>query len=154
MRKIEVVLILLALTGIILKFYSIEGGALLTAVSFISLFVLYFVGAFILLNGIPANKIFKSSTYSTIGWRKMLWSVLSGIVLAYAVLGILFSILSWYGAGVVLMNATVLLLPVLIISLVFAVQGSKLNQNILLRSAVVLIIAVYELTMLLKLYPY
>jgi hypothetical protein len=144
MRRIEGVLIVLALISAALKLYSIEGGAILTVISFLSLSLLYFWGGFIILNETPLNKIFKASTYSNLGWRKILWSILSGIVLAYSVLGILFPILSWYGASIILINSFIMILPVFSISLIYALRGSKLNKSILLRSATVVIISIFE----------
>ena len=110
MKKIEWVLISLAVAGIILRIFAVDGSLLLMAFSMTLLSLVYLVLGFALLNHIRLRDIFKKNAYQHTNAASILWAVFGGIASWLAVLGILFSIAKWEGGPMILTVALALLI--------------------------------------------
>jgi len=145
MRKIEIAIVLLILPAVFMKSLHIEGMAALTVILFLVLSLLYLLFGFMVLNNIPMRGIFKASAYAGLGWRRIAWSVIAGIILSLSVIALLFPVMNWEGVFTVVVSAGLLLLPVFIISFICCLRGSKRDRNILVRVTFMLIIAIIAL---------
>jgi len=145
MRKIEIVTVILILIAIFLMTFKIEGALALTVILFFFLSLIYFFAGSILLNGISFRDIFRSVTYSDLGGRRLVWSILSGIVLSLSVLGLVFPVMKWEGAHTIIISVGILLFPVWIISLIYTIRNSKLSRNIFLRATIILFLFIVAL---------
>ena len=143
MKKTEIVIVVISVIAIVLRLFSIEGGALLSTLSFgiLSLFYLFF--GFLLFNNIPIKSVFKKNVYSNLSWKRLLWSVSVGVSLSVAVIGILFALNRWAGASVMLRSGIILLLGVCATSLIrYIPKPSKYHAGILIRSGVLIIASI------------
>lgn len=102
MRILEYIFISIAVLGILLFAFLFPMGNTLLVLGFSLLIVFYMYGGFALFNTIPAKQLFKKQSYQTIGLVKIIGGLLFGMTLSTTLCGILFKILSWPGANVLL----------------------------------------------------
>lgn len=102
MKKTEIILVIIALIGFGLYLIPIEGGTIIVTVSLILLSLMYFIFGFAFLNGIKLKKIFKKESYKGISVLSIILAIVMGMTLSTAVIGVLFGLLSWLGAGIML----------------------------------------------------
>ena len=108
MKKLEIILGLIALIGILLKLLLIPGGGILLTLSLSMLAMCYYL-SFAFLNGIPLIEIFKKKSYENITPLKMIGVVGFGFALSAIAIGILFSLQFWPGARIQLQSGFVCL---------------------------------------------
>lgn len=102
--KTEKILAVIVVIGLILKFFHIPGGNILTILSMMVISFFYFPLGFYFLSD-------KKIDNRTVGF-----SVLSGFLLSTLVMGCLFKLMSWTGAMVVLSVGIISCLPIAFIA--------------------------------------
>lgn len=143
MKKTEIVIVTISIIAIVLRLFSIEGGVLLSTLSFgiLSLFYLFF--GFLLFNNIPIKGVFKKNVYSNLNWKRLLWSVSIGVSLSVAAIGVLFALNRWAGASIMLKLGIALLLGGGATSLIrYIPKPSKYHAGILIRLGVLVIVSI------------
>jgi len=118
MRKLEIILSILALIGIILQLSGIPGGAILLILSLTILAVLYYPFGFIVLNNIRVRKIFSAGSYRGLSALRILGTIGIGMALSTVCLGIVFKLETYPGAGYIqiigLVSLIILAVPAVI----------------------------------------
>jgi hypothetical protein len=143
MKKTETILILISLVAIILRLFSIEGGVMLSTFSFgiLSLFYLFF--GFLIFNNIPIKSVFRKNAYGDLNWKRLLWSVVTGIFLFIAIIGFLFKLNKWEGASMMLIIGIITLLPIVAISLIrYIPKPSMFHSGVFIRSGIVTVASI------------
>lgn len=102
--KTETILATCMLVGLILKGSNIPGGNIVTIVAITFMAIVYF----------PFGFYFFSDRY--LNNQNILLSIVSGMFLSVAVIGILFHLMNWPGANTMLIIGLVSIFPVLVIS--------------------------------------
>jgi putative Mn2+ efflux pump MntP len=143
MKKIEFILIIGAIVGLLLALFNIPLDSLIVSVFFITLGCLYFYLGFALLNNIPLRKIFKADSYKGLGIWRILIAIGTGLALSMLTIGFMCSILSYPMAKTFLAVGIVLTAIIIILAMIKNAKGKdQFYRNIILRSFVFLIIAV------------
>jgi len=143
MKKLEMILIIGAIIGILMALFNIPLDSLIVSVFFITLSSLYFYLGFALLNNIPLRKIFKADSYKGIGPWKILIAIGTGLTLSILTIGFMFSVLKYPMAMTFLVVGIVLAAIIIILAMIKNVQEKdQFYRNIILRSIAFLIIAV------------
>jgi uncharacterized membrane protein len=143
MKKLEMILILGAIIGLLLMLFNTPLDSLIASVFFITLSCLYYILGFALFNNIPARKIFKADSYKGIGTWRILIAIGTGIALSILTIGFMFTILNYPVAKTLLVVGIVLGAIIIILALIKnAQEKNQFYRNITLRSLVFLIIAV------------
>lgn len=119
MKKIELILGVIAIIGIVLKLFHIPGGAALTILSLLTLSVFYYVFSFALFNGIRLRDIFKKEAYKETNVRRIIGAILTGFDISTIIIGGLFKLQAWPGADVELLTGLVIAVIILIIAAIF-----------------------------------
>ncbi|MFD2602203.1 GldL-related protein [Flavobacterium suzhouense] len=137
MKITERILLLFAVIGIILSLIPIPGGNMLTILALGLLSVLYFYFGFAFFNGIRARDMFKKSSYAGIKGIRIPGAIFTGMLSSVAVIGILFKVMMWPGASVMLLVGIV---PFFVLTLITIVKyfGNKdeYYKRIFLRTIV------------------
>lgn len=121
MKLTEKILGLLALIGIILIIATIPGGNTLTILGLGILSMIYCYFGFAFFNGIRARDIFKKSSYAGIKALRIIGAIAAGFALSTIVVGILFKIMMWPGASIMLLTG---FMPLLILTLIAVIKYS------------------------------
>ncbi len=103
MRKLEIILTILPLIGILFRILHLPGADILVLIPFTLLAFIYFYFGFALFNGIRFREVFKKSTYSKIEELNIPFGAAAGVALSIGVLGISFKLVSLPGALILLM---------------------------------------------------
>jgi len=143
MKKLEMILIIGAIIGLLLVVLEIPLDSLIVSVFFITLSCLYFCLGFALFNNIALRKIFEADSYKGIGTWRILIAIGAGLALSILTIGFMFAILSYPLAKTLLVVGIVL--AAIIITLALIINAQEKNQfysNIILRSSAFVIIAV------------
>ncbi len=132
----------MALIGVLIKLAGLTGGLPLIALSLICLSVHYLLCGFFLFNDIRLRDCFKRSSYKEITALKIIGSLVSAVVLSVLIAGILYRLLYTDGNMMILIF-TLSLNVVFTLSLAFTVSIRHIAfyKNILIRSAILLIIS-------------
>lgn len=125
MKRTEQILVLFSLIGIVLCIVNLPGEAFITTTSLLALGVVYFYFGFALFNEIPISGIFKKVSYS-MGVKRILIAIASGITLSIAAIAILFKVERLPGADFLSIISLFLLL---IISVLLLFKKSPDNSN-------------------------
>src|SRR4051812_16939260 len=104
MKLTERILISLTVLGVLLKLLLIPGASIIFLISIVLLWGLYFVFGFALFNNIRLRNIFKGKSYAHTNALRITGAACTGIVLSMLLNGILFKILHWPGAQVMLLS--------------------------------------------------
>lgn len=143
MKKLEIILIIGAIIGLLMTVLSIPLHSLIVSVFFTALGCLYFYLGFALFNGVSFRKIFKAESYKGLWPWQILIAIGSGLALSMLTIGYMFSILNYPMARTYLTSGSVLAAIIIIIALIKnAGKKNQFYRNIILRSLVFLIIAV------------
>jgi uncharacterized membrane protein len=141
MKKLEMILIIGAILGLLMVLLNIPLDSLIVSVSFITLGCLYFYLGFALLNNIPLRKIFKADSYKGIRPWKILIAIGTGLTLSILTIGFMFSVLNYPMANTFLVIGIVLAAIIIILAIIKnAQEKDQFYRNIILRSTVFLII--------------
>jgi hypothetical protein len=134
MKRTELILVILATTGIILKIALIPGGEALMTISLLTLSTFYLCLSFAFFNDLKIKKIFKKSSYQTLSSLKLFGSVGTGVALSTMVFGSLCKMKFWSGANLRLELGLILGLIVLVFGIIkFQETRLKYYKNILIR---------------------
>ncbi|MFK7755413.1 MAG: hypothetical protein AB8B53_00625 [Flavobacteriales bacterium] len=122
MKILEKTLIVLLLIGALFKLMHWPGAGPLFVIGLTFLSMTYFIFSFFLFHGIGFRQIFKKESYSAIGHKTAIFSILAGLFcLSTLLVGIMFRIQFWPGANVMLTAA----LPPTLILIIIAVVKRK-----------------------------
>jgi len=134
MKRTELILVILATTGVILKIALIPGGGALMTISLLTLSTLYLCLSFALFNDLKIKKIIKKSSYQTLSSLKLFGSVGTGVALSTMAFGSLCKMQFWSGAKLRLELGLISGLIVLVFGIIkFQETRLKYYKNILIR---------------------
>jgi len=103
MRKLEIALCIASFVSIKWDLlFLLPGGSLLVILFLTLSSMFYFWFGFALFNDIRLREIFKKESYFGIRSNKILGGILTGWLMSFIILGILFKIMSWTGATILL----------------------------------------------------
>ncbi|WP_103071439.1 hypothetical protein [Aquimarina sediminis] len=135
MKKIEVVLILGAVLGILFFVLNYPFGAIITIISLLTLSCIYFYFGFALFNRVQFLDIFKKSSFTGISTVSILGAIGAGVALSIVLVGILFKIFRWPFASQNLLIGGIMISVISIFSFVrFLKNGKRVYKEILVRS--------------------
>ena len=118
MIKLEKILGIIVVIGLILKFTLIPGGGILLTLSLMTLACLYYPLGFALLNRIGFKQIFKKESYKGLSALRIIGAIGAGIAFSAICVGILFKLQHWTGANINLIAGLIPTLIVLVIALI------------------------------------
>ncbi len=137
MKKIELILGVIAIIGIVLKLFHIPGGAALTILSLLTLSVFYYVFSFALFNGIRLRDIFKKEAYKETNIWRIIGAIVIGWDLSIVIIGGLFKLQSWPGGNLELLIGLVIAIIILIIAMIFYLKNkAEYYKRIAIRIAI------------------
>lgn len=143
MRAIEKILISIFLISIFLKMIPLPGASPLITLASLALFLLYFLGGFILLLKIKISKLFSSTSYSGYKAIDILLAVFGGISIALLLLGILFKLNYWPGAAIMTLQGCMVAIPIVVLSVSrLAKTNAFLYKSILFRLVPLLLFSI------------
>lgn len=82
----------------------------------------YFIFSTFLLNGIQGRMLFKKASYTNISEARIVKAIFIGFAYSLAVMAIVFMVLSWPGAMIMLILA---LIPLLILTIITSIKNKK-----------------------------
>ncbi len=109
MKPTEITLAILAAAAIVLDMLLVPGAGVAMVLLLSALSVLYFWFGFALFNGIRLRDVIKKDSFKGISSLRKVGAIGAGVALAYTLIGILFELRIWPGAGVTQINGLVLL---------------------------------------------
>lgn len=118
MKKIEISLLALSILAFLFKLFHIPTADILLILSLTGLSCIYFYLGIAIFNNVPARKIFKSEAYKHISSSRSVGAILTGIALSMALIGIMFSLLHYPGAMVMLTAGFISMLVIFFIVLI------------------------------------
>jgi hypothetical protein len=146
MKRAELIIVSIAIVSIVMRLFSITGGVLLATLSFCILSMFYLLISFLLLNDLKIKDVFRKEAYQVVGWKHVLFSVITGFVLALGTIGILFAFNNWPGASLLLRVGIFLLFITVAISLIkYIIRPSRYYAGILIRSGIPLLVSIVQL---------
>lgn len=97
MKRLERIVGLIAVIGIVFKLLHFPGGSLLTVLSFAVLSLFYFLLGFLLFNGVRLRDVDRTDALKNIGTQQIILTVVLSIALSMVLIGVLFKIQLWPG---------------------------------------------------------
>lgn len=154
MKKLELILIVGAIVGLLMALFHVPYYRLVTMLFFTSLGCLYYFLGFALLNNIPGRKIFKADSYKGVGTWRILIAIGAGWAISTLTMGYMFSILNYPTEKLFL---TVGLIFAAIMLLLASIRNMKERhqsyRTIILRCAVCIIIGIIFLLLSGNIFP-
>lgn len=95
MKRIELVLIAIAVLGICLDRFSVPGINVLLVMTLAGLAMFYFFFGVVIFSDVQFRGIIKTSTTEEISPLRKVWSALAGVTSSIIVIGILFKVQRW-----------------------------------------------------------
>ena len=150
MKKVEIVLVMLAVAGLSLRIGKVEGGVLLSTVAFLLLALFYLLFALPYFSGIRVSRTFSNTAYleKGAGTFQRLLTVIAGFVFFIALMGILFVLNYWPGAFFFWCMGMFFLVPVAALSLgkhllqpAIPYKASAIRAGIFLLTGIALVAA-------------
>lgn len=140
MKVAERILLILILIGVALKFAHIPGGGALSILSISITSFFYLIGSYFLFD--PKKSIEVSgTTYYKASSTRVVVTMLTGLSLNIALVGLLFKLMHWPGAAVMLIFGLLGLLPITIISVIkYSRLGDDFFKQIAIRNGVLMVI--------------
>lgn len=143
MRKTEATLAILFIVSATFKLLHIAGFVAVTTIVAMIFAIYYLFFGFAILNNISIRKIFSSTSYKDIGWKKILLAAVSGIALCYEIIGILFGLMRWNDANIMIWMAIMFSIPLIIFNLIYLIlRKCQPFKGILIRLFLLLIICI------------
>ena len=143
MKKLEIILIIGAIIGLLLVLFNTPFDSLIVSVFFITLSCLYFFLALHCSIIFRYGRYLIADSYKGIGTWRILIAIGTGIALSILTIGFMFSILNYPMARTFLVVGIVLAAIIIILALIKnAQEKNQFYRNIILRSFVFVIIAV------------
>ncbi len=154
MKKLELILIVGAIVGLLMALFHGPYYRLVTMLFFTSLGCLYYFFGFALLNNVPGRKIFKSDSYKGLGTWRILIAIGTGWAISTLVLGYLFSIRSYPMAELFLVVGSVFTaIMLLLASIRYVKERHQSYKTIILRCALFIIIGIIFLLLPAHIFP-
>jgi hypothetical protein len=143
MKKLELILSISSFVGIQwIMFFLIPGGTIILILSMFMLSLLYFFLSFVLFNNIGFRKIFRKVSYKDTSSNRILFSFVTGIFLSATVFSILFKLLFWSYASIILMFG---IIGLFVISVILIRKRAKVDSpfysDVLKRTIVACLVA-------------
>ena len=140
MKKLELLLGVIFLFGLLLFIFNIPGATIGIVLSTLTISMIYCYFGFALFNNIRLRKIFKKESYKGISTLKIIFSVLTGLAISALVIGIMFKIQRYPGATVTIWTGLIGTFIALGLSLIkIENTNSEPYRNIVKRSIIWLI---------------
>lgn len=95
MKKLEIILAILVLTGFIMIIFHIIPGGTIASLSILSLAILYYVLSFALFNNIRMKDIFNKEAYKDTNALRIIGGIVTGIGISSLLVGTLFKVQRW-----------------------------------------------------------
>ncbi len=153
MKKLELILIAGAVTGLLLALLNVPTYTIIVSVFFLVLSLLYFYLGFALFNGIHLQKIFTAESYTGLGPWRIGVAIGTGIAISQITIGIMSTVLDYPMAKTLIQVGLVFTSVMLLVaSIRSAREKHRLYRNIILRCAVFIIIAILFLLLPEKLF--
>ncbi|MBS2099616.1 GldL-related protein [Carboxylicivirga linearis] len=130
MKKLEIILGIIATTAFIMNLFFVPGSSLLILLSLGTLTILYYAFSLLLFNKIDLNQIGNRYTYQGISKLRIIGSIAAGIVLSTTYAGIMFKLIHYPGATIVL---NIGLITNLVVFIVILIKHLRINDNYYLR---------------------
>ena len=142
-RKLEIILIIGAVLGLLLALLNVPLSSLIVSLFCVALGILYFYLGFALFNGIPLRKIFDPASYKGIGSKRIATAVGTGLALSIITIGFMFTVLNYPMAKTLLIAGLVFTAVIIIMAIVTNTKQQKpFYRAIIIRSVVFLVIAI------------
>ena len=119
MKRVEQIIGVVAIVGIVFKLFLLPGGSILTILGLTSLSVFHYAFSFTIFNGIQLGNIFKKQSYKDTNVFRIAVSVLIGIALSITIIGGLFKLQLWTGSNFQMMLGLGVLGTILPIAIFF-----------------------------------
>jgi hypothetical protein len=127
---------------------DISGGGLFTTFFIFVLAFFYLIFSFALFNGIRFKDVFRKGGYQNSSWRKIVFAIITGYVLFTLLIGIMFRIQYWAGAGMILKLGILQSIPVLVFALIrYMSVASAFCSKIMMRLIILLFIGLFFMLM-------
>ena len=137
MKKTELFLASLALIALVLKLAHLPGSNFILVISLSCLAMLYFYLGFALFNQIPFRKIVKKESYQGVGTWRIIGAIGAGIAFSQTLVGILFKLLHWQGALLLLQVGLISIALLAIIGFIrYAKSKAAFYSNLFTRVAI------------------
>ena len=134
MFKFEKILGPIIILGLIMKLYHIIGGNTIIILGFGILAIFYNFFSFALFNGIKFRDIFKNKSYGALSTMRIIGAVLTGFTLSVTSLGILFKLMFYPVAKLMLFESLISIIIILILLIVKLIMTkASYYRNILKR---------------------
>ncbi len=137
MKKTEPILALISLLAVLMRIFHIPGADALLVICITGLTFIYFYVGFALFNGIHVTKIFKKDSYREVERKRILGGVVTGMVLSISLMGIMFKLLVFPGAQLMLIQGITGIAIVMIIALIRFYTGKDQYYKRILKRIVV-----------------
>ncbi len=147
MKKTELILLISIMLGFVLKSFEVPGGLALMIFSFCILSIMYFYFGFAFFNGIRMRNIFSAQSYAGLTTNKIVGAIAVGLSLSATIIGIMFKVMHWPGALVIIYIGMAPLIVIAIISAVkYSIYASDYYARILNRCVIVVAGAILLIT--------
>lgn len=143
MKKLEIILIIGAVVGLVMALFDLPLNSLVVSLFCLTLALIYFYLGFALFNGIRFRNILKAESYKGLGSWRIAVAIGTGIALSEITIGLMFTLLDYPMARSLLTFGLVLTSIMLLLAAVRnAKEKDRFYRNIILRCAVFIIIDV------------
>ena len=138
MKKIEIIIAAVSVIALVLSILSVPYAKFSAHAIFTIYSMFYWLFSFALLNNIRFRDIFKKEAYKGVGWKRIVGAICTGYALSLVIIGILFKIMSFPGAGIMLLLGVGYLCIIAIVAIVKYVQTrSQFYVGVLVRIAII-----------------
>jgi hypothetical protein len=127
MKRIEKILVVLVVLGVVMKLLSIEGGSFTMFIGLWGLICFYLIFTFFLLNNISFRRIFTKEPYVNISTARMIGAVGCGVIFSSVCIGLLFMAFRYPGWEV---QVIVPLIPLLIVLVISAIKYKSSSNRL------------------------
>jgi putative Mn2+ efflux pump MntP len=143
MKKLEMILIVGAVVGLLMTLFDLPLNSLIVSLFFLVLALLYIYLGFALFNNVRLRDIFKAESFKGLGPWRIAIAIGTGVALSTLTVAFMFSILGYPMAETILIYGIVLAILMIILALIKnAREKNPFYRNIIVRCLIFLIIAV------------
>ena len=139
MKKIEVVLVSIAILAIIIKiFFGLTFSFFILFFSFLLLISFYNIFSFALINDIKFSSIFDKNSYKDINEKRIIGAIAFGLTLSIILVGVFFKLQIWSRANIILIVGIIQLLFILIFSVIRYFKNKASYYNKIIRRIIII----------------
>lgn len=140
MKRIEWILLVITLIGVVFIFAFIPGGNILFSFSLLLLSIIYYCLGFAIFNNINLKVVFKKASYSGLSQLRIVGSVLAGMSFSTLIIGMVFKMLNWPGSRIAMLLGLSAMLVLLVISAIkFISKKENFYKNMIVRTSVFIV---------------